>query len=241
MKEWEKYCNAFKNDLDVWAVWQPGDPVEIFDYGYIDQNRWHKLGNLWNLIDKPTVELTEESNVADIQFGKASLSKIEHDTSVDILAKASLKIHFESENSLFLKANGTKTIKVNNLQFIKDKILDIFDSKWEKNWYLVSGIRHSEKFSVLLSNSNDSEISLSADIDKLENFISGKVQSQNDIKISGSVGFSIIGQSGPIHFDLVRFKKKFFSGELDIRNMGDSSLNSEMLIEKISPQDYDFI
>ena len=32
---WKKYVRAFKNDLDAWAVWQPGTPVELYDYGVV--------------------------------------------------------------------------------------------------------------------------------------------------------------------------------------------------------------
>jgi hypothetical protein len=66
MAEWQKYVRAFRKDLDAWAVWEPGSPVEICDYGVVEGGRWCKRGTLWEMVERTDKDEPEKSLPVDL-------------------------------------------------------------------------------------------------------------------------------------------------------------------------------
>jgi hypothetical protein len=94
MAEWERYVRAFRKDLDRWAVWEPGSPVDVYDYGVVDDGRWRKLGCLWERLERTERDVPKESGPTDIQFGSASVSAIDAGVNTPAVVGASVQLSF---------------------------------------------------------------------------------------------------------------------------------------------------
>ena len=45
-KPWAQYVSAFRDSLNVWAVWWPGDHVEVGDFGVLEKGCFRRRGTL---------------------------------------------------------------------------------------------------------------------------------------------------------------------------------------------------
>jgi len=239
MPEWERYIRAFRKDLDVWAVWQPGDPVALCDYGTIDTGRWRKLGSLWELVPRDESDIPAESSAMDMTLGSASVSTTEAGISAPTAINASVTLRFSSEGSLYVYAHNTINRTVANLQHVANRISPLGDNWDGKNWYLVVGVRTADSFGVLASSHAGGEINVTATLTEFQTYLLGAAKAGANLHISGSVGFSFIGCSGPIHVDLVRVRRRPwpFGGGVDVHGFGAEQGQEEVILEDIRPSD----
>lgn len=207
---WKKYVRAFRKELDAWAVWQPGTPVELCDYGVVEGGRWSKLGSLWEILPRGEEDTSEESEAAEFTFGSAYVSDIE--THADAPGGlASVTVRFGTRDSLYVRASKSVFSRVANLQNLSHRVIAAKD-KWERNWYLVTGIRSATKFTVLSASEPNSEVKVSATVPDIQSFLMGSISANAGVSFTGNVSFSFIGRLGPIHIDLVRLRVRWWSG-----------------------------
>jgi len=237
MPAWKRYVNAFRKDLDAWAVWEPGEPVDIGDYGSIDRGRWRKLGTLWSLVERPEHLLVQESTPTDVQYGSAAVSAIEARAGTTPDSGAYVRMKFVSQDALFLRAHCSTHRSVANRHAL-DGLLLTLRERWQKDWLLVTGVRAAARFTVLAAGKGGGEIAVSAPLPELQSFLLGSATLSPSLQISGSVYFSYIGCSGPILMDLVRIKRGLL-GEPRVGTEDfdlDDGLNLEVS-ESVAPSD----
>lgn len=240
MSEWKKYLELFRKELDVWAIWEPGQKVSLFNYGKVDNGKWNKLGSLWELVEKTKNDTSEVTKETDIQLGSASISNIQQDAEVgNKVASASITINFSNEAHLLVKLFGSKKETIVSLQNLADRLIAVYGEKWNRDWYLVSGLRTAKNFSVLGASKPNSEIRLNASLPVINDFLSGNMKNNTSVQTSGSVMFSYLGCSGPVYMDLVRIRKRMLGG-YEVKQFSSENNEGHLIFESIKPSDLEF-
>jgi hypothetical protein len=233
---WDRYIRAFHKELDKWAVWQPGSPADVCDYGVIDHGKWTKLGSLWDLLERTEKDVIKETPPANLMFGSASASAIDAGVNTPAVVGASVQLTFSNQNSFYVRAYQSTERSHQNLQNLGERLLKL-EKNWRKEWYLVVGVRTAARFSVLASSEAGGEIKVTAPLPELQSFLLGAANASASLQIAGSVGFSFIGKSGPIHLDLVRVRWSPLRGK-EVHSLGSDPTAQEELLEPVTPSEF---
>lgn len=234
MAEWKNYLRSFRRDLDSWAVWEPGSPVELFDFGVLEEGRWFKRGSLWDVTPKTADDTYEESEPADWSFGSASASGI--DVGADAgTAVGRVRICFGSRHSLYARGWKSTYLQVKHLHQLTDRILSLKE-EWPRDRYIVTGLRTAKKFTVLAASEPHSEITVTGCVPDLQSFMTGNLTANATVNVTGKVAYSFIGKVGPIHIDLVRLRFPW-RGKGALRRMGQDEQTPNLIFDPIKPSD----
>lgn len=223
----ERYLSSFRNELDYWAVWEPGNEIELWEFGTIGDGQFISLGNIWDeFLTRYDADKEKISSDLKLVLGSATISDVQ--ATVNAGGLASFSLGFSNRDSLFLRAHNSSYCSIPNLYNLAKRIQKIGEWKSSK-WYLVSGVRSAERFTVLTANEDGGSIEVNASLSDLQALRDGIADADASINFSGSVGLSYVGGSGPIHIDLVQINKhgvspKSFKGHLqeNKQDMGDA-------------------
>ena len=232
MSQWERYVDAFRKDLGLWAVWEPGDSVDAGDYGRITGGRWLRLGSVWKRLGEEPSEHIVESAPIDFQLGSASASAIGAGASADHV-QALVRLDFKNEHALFVRATGSRKREVADLQDLAARIV-ARQLDWERHWLLVSSVRVAKVFSVVGATAAGSRVEVSGPVPDLQAFLAGG-RVGADLTMSGSVGVKFLGRSGAIHVDLVRILVSPLSRNVVVKRRFGSPDEAIVRVEVVHP------
>jgi hypothetical protein len=202
------YNRSLKNEINAFAAWFPvTNTFAIGDYGLIEDGVFRSIGNI--TAKYPDIDLSvKEGPAAKINFSSAGTRsmKIGANGEVDSFAslgnaEAKLKLHFEKENSIVLKANLTSK-QLNNIEEVALKL--VAKSSWNRKYKVVSTVYSGEQCVVICSSEAGTEVVLEAKANILKQVEAGKVDGTVSMTSSKKGVFESIGESGVVGLDLFR-------------------------------------
>lgn len=204
-----RYCRALAKQLSRHAVWQPGGPLLLGDYGTLRNGLFLKLGNVEDFrgLDriarsqsKPSkLVFTSSGTTTAFTKGEAVVGQGELN-----VIEAKFRIEFQDEYSIYLRGSGVRSEEITNLRTVTEQLRGI--ESWNTGWMIVSSITVAKLLSVILAGGKNSEVSVQASAGVLEMFDSGEAEATAKLQISGQSGYSSVGASGPFLFDLVKLR-----------------------------------
>lgn len=163
------YSNAVKKHFKTFFTnWEPGVPLALGDYGYLEDNIFIPIGKITD--DYPEIGDTflkftfnPSKNHEEFKSGSGIEVKLEPGVSMSVkgvaLAKAVLNINFSSENQVYFNAIGCKTTRITNKAMLGYSLEPLMtEGRWKKEFCVVTDLVEADKVLIAISNSNSSGI-----------------------------------------------------------------------------------
>jgi len=143
----EVYTEEVHDHLSpYYANWEPGEPLQLGDYGTLDGDKFDRLGNIRTFgisfdvrSDKVGDQKKFSSEGTRERSGGASA---EGTVNSVVDAKAELAITFTRKNSVFFNAANCTTDSIEDIADVGRKLIDMYenDERWKKKWVVVTHI-----------------------------------------------------------------------------------------------------
>jgi hypothetical protein len=203
------YATSVRNEIDRYAVWEPGQPLALGDFGELHDRTFEKRGNIKDF----GISFEERfSSKAFYEFTSAgtSIAEASLDGSVSIgmsvaSPRASLEFKFAQERGLFLRAADSYTIQVDSLYNLAADLSRM--PEWKFHWKVIAEIRIAPSAIILMGRAANSTVKIEASVDALEQFRLGKLKADAGLNMTGEVGYKVIGVRGPLLVDLIRVRR----------------------------------
>lgn len=205
----KQYCNALEKQLGRHAVWQPGNPLALGDYGTLSGGLFLKLGNIadFKKVEAISTVVGKPSKLVFTSNGTTT-ALIKADTTVGQgpanIAEARFRIKFQDEYSIYLRGSGVRNEEIANLHAVTEQLRKV--KGWKTHWKVVSSVTSAKLLSIILAGGKNAEVSVHASTAVLEMLDSGEAAASTKIQISGQSGYSAVGVSGPLLFDLIKLR-----------------------------------
>jgi hypothetical protein len=208
----ERYSKALAKQLNRHAVWQPGHPVLLGDYGTLQKGVFLKLGNIADFarVDRIVSSQSKASKLVFTSNGTTTaFVKADGAGGFDELGTvdARFRIKFQDEYSIYLRGSGVRSESITNLRAVTTQLREI--EEWSSSWTIVSNLTVAKLLSVILAGGRNAEVFIHASVGVLEQLESGEVDATAKLQISGQSGYSSVGASGPFLFELVKLRTVF--------------------------------
>jgi hypothetical protein len=203
------YATSVRSEIDRYAVWEPGQPLELGDFGELHDKTFEKRGNVKDFKvafeEKSGTRAFYEFTSAGTSIAEASLGGSVNLGGPVAFPRASLTFEFAQERGLFLRAADSYTIQISNLNNLAGELSR--QGHWKFHWKVITEIRIASNAVILMGRSANSTVKVEASVDALERFKLGKLKADAGLNMTGEVGYKIIGVRGPLLVDLVRVRR----------------------------------
>ncbi|MBA5246632.1 hypothetical protein H1R16_09880 [Marnyiella aurantia] len=202
------YANTVrKNQKVLYAVWEPGLPVELGDYGTMKGNIFEPLGNIREIEALKDFKITTRLDPTQDEKTFTSQKGVEYklipkaSASVQgVPVNASIEFKFSEENAVFFNAAGCVFEMIENKHQLGQKILEIFrddDTVWNRDFVLVTALVHAKRALILVSTSSDFAIGFEAKAEiPAINLASASLDL--NLKFQNSSGYKVNAEEGLI-------------------------------------------
>lgn len=190
-----KYAAVVARELRHHAVWEPGEPVRLGDYGILWQGRFSVHGNIK---DDFEIEFdVARSRNREFAFRSDGVSESRSEAkSEQIGAAAELRVGFRSADALYVSSPSAWTEQIKGLARAVRPLSG--NPQWRPEWMVVTRLYHASQAIILLSNSDDANVCLNLSADGVA--LAG--DSSNDAGENGSVALQLTGVRGPLFMGL---------------------------------------
>jgi hypothetical protein len=206
-----EYVSVVARELGRHAVWQPGLPLNLGDYGRISGGTFVKLGNIADFSSIPPLKSTSAAKLGWSFTSSGVRTAFLKGKADGGVGSAKLQIECGKKQSLLIRSANSRVEQVDNLQQLADA-LQIVD-RWKSRWKVVRELRVIKNGLVLLSKSDGGTIELSGRLDEIQGLEEVGVKADAGIRISGDTSDTYMGISGPILLGLVRIVKNPWWGD----------------------------
>ncbi len=190
-----KYAAVVARELRHHAVWEPGEPVHLGDYGILGRGRFSVHGNI-----KDDFEIEFEvarSRHREFAFRSDGVSESRSEVKGDqVGAAAELRVGFRSADALYVSSPSAWTEQIKGLARAVRPLSG--NPHWRPEWMVVTRLYHASQAIILLSNSDDANVCLNLSADGVA--LAG--DSSNDAGEQGSVALQLTGVRGPLFMGL---------------------------------------
>ncbi|PWU19761.1 MAG: hypothetical protein C5B50_05745 [Verrucomicrobia bacterium] len=184
------YTNAIYDNLrPMYANWQPGSPIELGDYGFLDRKHFVHQGNVKDL--GITFQPRNDTSTDQINFSSKGNTKVTLNAAGSgpvgsgVTVKASLQVDFSSEEAVFFNAAECAYDMIQDKVALGTQIMDRFKKKtWNRDWVVVTDIVNAGATTIAISGSQSSSVVFQA---------SGSVPQIN--LADASIGLSVVASS----------------------------------------------
>lgn len=225
----QTYAATVRHQLEYFAVWEPGALLEIGDYGYLEGDIFKQKGNIRDL----GIDWRERANPNESHKKFTS----ENDTKLDFgvggqvtggIAKASLKIQFGKEKSVFFNATGCTSVSIDNKDSAGEQLIALRKSgRWEREYVVVVEKVTAKNAQIIISQSGQAEITLEADSPAIQQIDLADVSLQLKVKNEKDIGYKFIGSQVVLLHSLWGLKRKWLLGDDDFSSRGDDLMMEE--------------
>jgi hypothetical protein len=211
MSLFKQYASTIFKQINYRATWLPDAPLALGDVGTVDDGVFNKRTSLESLgisFDKAPDEPSDQFN-----FDSAGVRSVVAKAAGEVSkvfefvgdAKAGFRVEFESENAVVIRTKGARIHRVADIRALDDKLITVatrwdangnpIDSRWNRDWVVVTEVVDTDAGTVLCSTGSQSS---------LEVEVEGQLAPHNLIDVGGSfatklarsVGIQVIASSG---------------------------------------------
>lgn len=210
-----RFAASVRKQLDRYAVWEPGAPLALGDYGVLRDKTLHKLGNI-NALDITFSEISGNETLYQFQSQGTRVSEAHASGSVQALGlgvplQASIELRFDVEHGLFISALRSRVIEIDELRQLSLRIRQT--GRWNFGWKLVTEVREASPATIIMGSSAGTTFKAEGDANLLEQFKIGSLKAGTTISFTGEAALQIVGLEGPIFFDLC-YLPRFWRGDI---------------------------
>lgn len=195
----KSYGSIIWKILKEYAIWQPGDPVSLGDYGVIRDGCFERMGNIRDHAGE--IEILTRTNLLP-QLSLQSKHSVERSPLVRDLVR--LSFAFGKTHGVVLSA---RDIRVNTfLELPKTARLIAGIKGWDRSWYVVTSVRNAGKFFLLIT--RDQKISMEGPAGKIEELMAGNPEDDASVQLSGALSLKLVGENAPLSVRLHQLKSR---------------------------------
>jgi len=223
------YSDEVKKNFEVfYANWEPGGPVELGDYGFMNGNIFIPHGKLKN-------DFTEFAG-GMIQFSTDTtkdLKEFKSDGGVEVnlvpkgsvnmygiaVVKASLDIRFSKTDSVYFHAADCTTTRISNKAKIGEVLKQLYkEGKWDNDYYVVTDLVQAGRTIIAISQDRNSGISFEAESPLIEKINLADAGIKLNISSEKSIGYKVDAEEGlDILLGLCKLRKSFIGGNVTFK------------------------
>lgn len=183
-----------------YAVWLPGSPAALGDYGIIKEGCFERIGSIHDLLPGFTVAETT-SELDAFSFLSEGVAEAR--------AKAGgklMKVNYSvSANSgVVFYAKGLAIRSVSNLVKLSKHLST--DKKWDHSWQIVTSVTSASDFYVLIGGRAGTKFSVTAEADAFPLLQVPLTNASAGFRVEGECALHLAGKSGPVMVNLHRMK-----------------------------------
>jgi hypothetical protein len=206
---WRRYVSAFRKNLNVWAVWWPGDTVDVGDFGIIDEGCFRRKGSLREFALLQKKDIGRRTIADGLELGALGKfqSSAQMEASADNVASAMAEIDLSSSHGIFFRATDLTKSYFLAPTNVEQRLSDaIFANSivWQSEWLLVHEVISAGSFVALSTLSQRGSLQVRGTIEALENLSVGKADARGKLELSSQSDFKVLGKSGAIVMGLSR-------------------------------------
>lgn len=221
MDLWRRYVRAFAEQLDQVAVWEPGEPAELGDYGVFEHDRFKRSGNVFR---EPTLvlpaALAREATPAKWQGKRTLCGTASLGTAGGVrtpVARASGTL--STSSALFVVEVDSELRRLESPESLAEAVDEQVAEEWFARNLIVSQVHTARRFHVMVKDVETTECSVEADGEEIRAFLDGL---RVEASLTGSGGAIVQNRTGPMSIRLVGFRRRYFSRRKDLRYFGAS-------------------
>jgi len=209
------FAASVRRQLDRYAVWEPGEPFALGDYGVLRDKTLHKLGNIRAFsVTFATIRGAEThyqfaSQGTSLIGAHANASLKPFGLSAPVLA--SLELRFSEDHGIFIRAERSRVSEIGELRQVALKLRD--SGQWDFGWKLVTELREVNPATIIMGSSAGSSLKIEGASDLLEQFNIGALKAGATIAFTGEAALQVVGIVGPIFLDLC-YLPRFWRGDI---------------------------
>jgi|GEM_PF-615036 len=246
------YSDEVKKNFEVlYANWEPGGPVELGDYGFMNGNIFIPHGKLKNDFTEFDGEMIQYSTDTT-----KDLKEFKSDGGVEVnlvpkgsvnmngiaVVKACLDIRFSKTDSVYFHAANCTTTRISNKAKIGEVLKQLYkEGKWDNDYYVVTDLVQAGRTIIAISQDKNSGISFEADSPLIEKINMSDAAIKLNISSEKSIGYKVDAAEGlAILLGLCKLRKTFFGGNVSFKGSGLKMTESQQsIIEKDEENDED--
>jgi hypothetical protein len=164
----QRYCSELHREFqNLHAVWEPGNPLKLGDFGVMDGSVFRKKGNIEQKGVSVVIEPDDDSKYFSYKTAASTEVKFyangEAPVGGTVNGRAKIEILFSNENSIFFNATDCRHDGVKDLEKIGDSLMDLLENdKWDMDYMVVTGILRARATTIVISATSGSSILLEA-------------------------------------------------------------------------------
>jgi hypothetical protein len=168
-----QYLKELRGELSLYPTWLPGEPIELGAFGTIKRGSFVPDGRLRDLgigivAKRHNAKLDVKRSRGIKLHGAAGLAvpgAVQHaaisgaprgkpNASSSLDAEQGVDVEFERAYAWAFAARGMTKVEIDNIDEVQREVLAALRArKWERQWLIVTDVRHAEHLNVLISRS----------------------------------------------------------------------------------------
>ena len=208
------YREAVRGNLKPYFPnWLPGDPQQLGNYGTMRDGVFTSLGNIKDDFGND-FRVVIDPHTDNHQFDAGGSVSVDFGASAGVgeVAKGSLKLGFEKEESVFFQALDARANRIANKREVGDRILKGFRDGtigWKRKYVLITDIVTAGRTVAAVSGSKGATLELHAEGDVPAGQIPVDATIGLSVQSSSKVGYIVNGQGMDILLGLSKIKRRF--------------------------------
>ena len=169
----EVYVNGVKKELNnYYGAWLPSTRYELGDVGLLKNNLFDRVTSLKNLgisftpsrdSDSTKIDYVSESSVSRVIKAAGQLNPNLPNIPE---GQAGIGIEFSKEGAFIIQAEECYELFIEDLVKLEKDILQVYqEGNWKSRWVVITQLMSTPNATILISNSSQSKIELSAEGD----------------------------------------------------------------------------
>ena len=227
------YQKSMYDHLGFFAMWLPGDRVELGDIGVLNRGRFHKENSLEELGVKKVAGPPGIPRVVSYHALSSSNVSAHGEGGLAAAGRGLLSVSFSAAGGFMFHAIGLRDRRLEERQTLNTEVVRMHKAGlWRnRNWLLIDGVYTADSATVLVSEEEAGTIVLEASADSLamQPLQLGDAKAGLSVKSeSGSIIKVLGGRSVNLLYTCMRLKTSFWTDASLVRGGADDSEHAPM-------------
>ena len=219
----QSYKKQISNTFDYRATWAPSRPIVLGQIGKLQDGVFMPYASLEDFGIQIETQTKESDDTLDYSSsGGVSINyKVAGDavpTGAKTLtqADAGILIKFSRENAVVFNIKGFSTSQITNLAVVEEKILQLKEEgKWKKDYILICEVITAKSASIVISESKDAALEISARADiGINDLKLSNLDANLSIANKRDIGVNVLAKQAitPL-YKAMKVKNRFFGND----------------------------
>ena len=196
----KKYGQEIWKNVRSYAVWLPGSPLELGDYGVLRENCFERIGSIHELSPgfQPQVS---DSKLDSLRFSSDGVSELKAKAGGKL---AKITYQMATNSAVVFQAKALVTQSLLNLPELSAHLSEC--EHWENSWQVVTGVTRASRFNAFIGGRAGTQFSVTSDPDVLALLQAPVADAAAEIRVEGDCALNLAGKSGPVMVNLHRMR-----------------------------------